>query len=1179
MPSQKEINKKFSALKEDIGYPKKLSVAGVHLLLRARYPEISGRNKEGTNEILERYLQDGNHELDQLETINNTKQTIEISDIRNESRGTRDNNADDITSAVGIIFQNIRQILLGFRTGTKVQIVYNEGNIITEYTIPARADREEIDEYITKTFFHDENGEYNNGNKSIFEIRKFKGRLHMYPLKDIRIEPENIREERYLDGHTHCVLQPIINYFIDKSESVKDKKKKADFKRLAKKSTEFLDVFKDGVPLNKFKDICDTLRVSIDLTLPIDKKVYHSFKTTNQMIKKFNFTITRFNHVEICGLTNNIIELENKDELIEVRKKLDTEQVLYSLKRGKININSIITPIATYIISNEYTKTANDFIDNTEPFMIDSIKNPITVDFIKSSSHSSLSHSFKTTKELELIQQADIRHIDQKKAFVAYRELDIYDGFMLKPTDFRKTDVVVGKGIYTAEIHSFPDTHQGRYLREIFGKYINKRYQYPDTDVVNLQLHGVILTIYHGVWGNSVDLNFEYKTKMIFVKNEFNINLFSVAKCIEINSAWIIKHLGLEANTNFLESYENKEKVFDWINVEGVDTDIVNQYITDPKYSYNEAGYRLSRDMIESKETQTGDDKPVPFYSKFIGCGSLVNEDVSYIIPYSSLRGDQLDFASLLKSSNKYESVKVSTAASPLTNETGGTATPCENESEYDFSDDECDEAVAYSQLQSNVKLEQQLDIHISYKKKANFVYPHIVSQIKAYQRWGLIEQLFEIPYSDIIKVNIDGIYYIKQEAVNPFELKNSFRVKPFDIKQALSRNVANDPLTTPRPLLTATSKYIHEILRGVVYNPKSDTRLQLHKGAGGSGKTHSNIIDLGNIDLLLAVPPHKLAAAKALEYPGLNVDVTSNLYSDCLNPQTTKDILKNYSTIILDEVSQMTRDQFDTIVDRFGETCKLIFVGDIGYQLPPVVEAKGKSKEGKDLASGIPLIEENLPLTEEYFTKVYDGSIVNYSKIYRQKCETLSGVLKSLRKHMTQYYSTLNNQEELYQANKSGDKELLLKLRIENAKTNEAITNRTLKKLKGLGCEISLDTLKADYTPEDIILTHTHKQKDTYTELFKELPKYRVLTKCSNKNDLEMYYNGNIVFSNEGFIPSKIQLQHAFTIHSIQGETCENTIYIDINKKMSAQMLYTALSRARTIRQIKLIGSTTKCL
>ena len=101
------------------------------------------------------------------------------------------------------------------------------------------------------------------------------------------------------------------------------------------------------------------------------------------------------------------------------------------------------------------------------------------------------------------------------------------------------------------------------------------------------------------------------------------------------------------------------------------------------------------------------------------------------------------------------------------------------------------------------------------------------------------------------------------------------------------------------------------------------------------------------------------------------------------------------------------------------------------------------------------------------------------------------------------------------------------------------------------------------DYSVEDFIIASTNKTKDIYTEKFKHLEKYVVK---SNSRD---HSNGDIII---GPKPDKVyaELRHAFTISSAQGETAKNKLFIDKNNIRCLRTLYTALSRAQTLDQIK---------
>ena len=49
-------------------------------------------------------------------------------------------------------------------------------------------------------------------------------------------------------------------------------------------------------------------------------------------------------------------------------------------------------------------------------------------------------------------------------------------------------------------------------------------------------------------------------------------------------------------------------------------------------------------------------------------------------------------------------------------------------------------------------------------------------------------------------------------------------------------------------------------------------------------------------------------------------------------------------------------------------------------------------------------------------------------------------------------------------------------------------------------------------------------------------------------------------------------EMRHGYTTHCVQGETFNNMIYIHINEIRDERIFYTALSRAKYYKQIKLI-------
>jgi len=185
-----------------------------------------------------------------------------------------------------------------------------------------------------------------------------------------------------------------------------------------------------------------------------------------------------------------------------------------------------------------------------------------------------------------------------------------------------------------------------------------------------------------------------------------------------------------------------------------------------------------------------------------------------------------------------------------------------------------------------------------------------------------------------------------------------------------------------------------------------------------------------------------------------------------------------------------------------------LIYCGDIGFQLPPIT-IKGERK-AKEL--NVSSFDNHIHLT------------VNH----RCECEKLDRVLLYIRKCISNYITF----DEI-----------------------------KLEMIKKFGIKMGTSD-EYDYK-KDIILCNKHVYCDEHTEKFKDQQKYKCLEK---KNG---YCNGSIVFDEKPECDSEIR--HGYTIDSVQGITCEGTVYIDIRGMSGRGMraLYTAVSRARTWKQI----------
>ena len=348
----------------------------------------------------------------------------------------------------------------------------------------------------------------------------------------------------------------------------------------------------------------------------------------------------------------------------------------------------------------------------------------------------------------------------------------------------------------------------------------------------------------------------------------------------------------------------------------------------------------------------------------------------------------------------------------------------------------------------------------ISYKKECNYHLGHISAQIKMYQRLNVIEQLLEMNPRKIIRVCVDGIYYEEHN----FKLKNVFRYKDsVNFGNEAGDRYAGNICIEDEEL--EMKEFETERLPTVVgwkalADPRQHYGKELHLGAGGTGKTHKVLTDKGLVKVLYIAPSRKLVRAKNKDY-----NVHSEVLCNLITSDTEKftEIARRYNVLVFDEVSMYMEQSNKLIFERFPYH-KIIFCGDIGYQLPSF-EGDGITTDGFD-------------------------KILEHNVNYHIKCKQLQTLCDLLRR--------------------------LIKKGIDNGTItkgsycryiNKEVKNYFLKRQRVLDKE----ELQEMYDIKDYILVGTKKIGWEYTSLF------------SGKFDEEKYYikannsemcNGDIVYS-----------------------------------------------------------------
>jgi len=414
------------------------------------------------------------------------------------------------------------------------------------------------------------------------------------------------------------------------------------------------------------------------------------------------------------------------------------------------------------------------------------------------------------------------------------------------------------------------------------------------------------------------------------------------------------------------------------------------------------------------------------------------------------------------------------------------------------------------NQMGEDIKLYNNDMCKVSYKKDHSYHLSQYLSFITGYQRIQVLEQLMTMNINNIVRVCVDGIYYINEDNL---ELKNCFREK-------------NDKMTF---LNIAGDSYISNIQKYYSINMneyREHYKTQLCLGPGGSGKTHYNIVDKGLIKSLFVAPSWKLARNKKQEY-NCDVSVWARVITD--DPEILLKTKRRYNVFIFDEVSMMSEEDKNFILLNYND-CKLIFCGDIGYQLPCI-----GFKTEKIIDRFLDIEREiKVPLTP--INNIGFDNYLEFKTDYRSNDIKLNEIKKYLRE-------SIDNKSVKY-----------------NYVKNYLLNNIKL---------ISNEELLNKYDINDMILTHKNVCKDKYTELLKD--KFKDINKYYVKKNSSLYSNGDIIIGEKP--DAQCEIRHCFTVHCIQGETAKYNLYINITDIKDLKMLYTAISRAKRMDQIYLIN------
>ena len=282
-----------------------------------------------------------------------------------------------------------------------------------------------------------------------------------------------------------------------------------------------------------------------------------------------------------------------------------------------------------------------------------------------------------------------------------------------------------------------------------------------------------------------------------------------------------------------------------------------------------------------------------------------------------------------------------------------------------------------------NTEYSEDRQIDLKIKRPHTFFKPALAAFTTAYSRIKTWEQLIEIPFDNIVRVQMDDIYYKKCD----IKIRDGFREKPIDwlvfndIIRYQSDSFVSYYNTSNESIATKGYSFLKKVL---------GDKVVLLKGPGGAGKGVF-IEKLGPclVSPLYTTMSWLLTSKKAVEYNATGSVTARLLGRGCENTF----IDSNYNPVILDECTSLTDDDAKKVEELFPNKL-IIYAGDLKWNYPytyqmPCVGGETMKKRGK---------------------------VINFPNNFRSKDDHQRKVCNDLRKIQDQYWAVEETEKWLRQ-------------------------------------------------------------------------------------------------------------------------------------------------------------------
>ena len=314
-------------------------------------------------------------------------------------------------------------------------------------------------------------------------------------------------------------------------------------------------------------DLQISIEIDLPSTMLNNKIKFIEYESQKKSLKKFRFVNTRLNHIELNNITTkDNYEEVTKDEIMDIfvdckKKKefilwkensegvtqINTLNQIYKLKQDN-SYNEIVKTFEEQYNLNNYKIEKNSNLELTS-FLDESLNTNQSITFLPKTrwvdpmdiinAYSEDMEEYLSMKKdweetplrdrgprqdcvtgdpIEGVWQekkkifdwidniGELNHIDIKKAYTQGHNCSMYQGYLGKITDFRKTDKIVGLGIYKIKNIKFNGCAAIEKMN-----CLHEYHNYPSPELEFYQKLGITFDITMGCWGTGFDFEFTGK--------------------------------------------------------------------------------------------------------------------------------------------------------------------------------------------------------------------------------------------------------------------------------------------------------------------------------------------------------------------------------------------------------------------------------------------------------------------------------------------------------------------------------------------------------------------------------------------------------------------------------------------------------------------------------------------